>query len=145
MNDPIAAAVGAYALFAICRTRPPPRLDREPLQLFQRLPDGAAIRAEHLARLGAHDDAVDTFLKLLDRGLPLFTDGLAYALDRLRLYRDTGAYERLDAKRAQRASILFDELIRLAPNVDFGSPVLMIEDDPLERIEPALAPVPASV
>jgi hypothetical protein len=86
IEDPIAATVGAYALLRFSD------LDRlhdwtENLrQMFLWLPDGSAIRGEHLAREGNHTTALDAFLELAERGLPFFGSGLTYAVDRLRTY-----------------------------------------------------------
>src|SRR2546423_15128052 len=82
-QDPIAAAVGGYALLRFSALE---RLHDWTANLhswFEWLPDGAAIRGEHLARMGQHDEALDAFLTLPSRGLPLFSDGLAYAVNRL--------------------------------------------------------------
>jgi hypothetical protein len=149
MNDPIAAAVGAYALLRFAE------LDRmhdwtENLRVwFAWLPDGSAIRGEHLARLGEHTQALAAFIELLDRGLPMFTDGFAFALDRLRTYLSSD----IEATPAQRtaAEALLEKLKRIAPAVDDGSPVLVIAGDPLELLarspdtsEPAAAPEAAA-
>ena len=53
---------------------------------FPWLPDGAAIEGECLAREGNHQDSLKAFLAVAERGLPLFTDGLSYTIDRLQLY-----------------------------------------------------------
>ncbi|HEX7151617.1 MAG TPA: hypothetical protein VF618_09035 [Thermoanaerobaculia bacterium] len=83
---PIAAAIGAYSLLRYGH------LDRlhdwsgNLMTGFPWLPDGAAIRGEHLARLGRHQEALEAFVQLTDRGLPCFSDGLAATWERLRLY-----------------------------------------------------------
>ena len=143
MNDPVAAAVGAYALLRFAD------LDRlhdwtgNLFRFFPWLPDAAAIYAEHLARLGKHAEAVRAFNQLLDRGLPMFSDGVSYALDRLRLYREVfprAPVWRLRGRRTaaverEKASTLFDRLAQLSPAVDFGSPVLMIDGDLVELLQ----------
>ena len=45
------------------------------------------ILAEHLARLGEHKKALATLVELPKRGLPFFSSGLTYALNRLRQYK----------------------------------------------------------
>lgn len=123
LQHPIAAAVGAYALLRFGD------LDRlhswtENLKnWFDWLPDGAAIRGEHLARLGKHEAALSVFLELPSRGLPIFSDGLSYAIDRLKLYTtavDTGFEQEAIAK----ARVELQQLRRFAAFVDFRQPLL---------------------
>lgn len=85
-SDPIAAAVGAYSILRVGDVK---RLHDWTTNLRERfywLPDGAAIHGEHLARMGEHANAVDAFALIPERGLPLFSDGLFYAVERLQLY-----------------------------------------------------------
>jgi hypothetical protein len=51
------------------------------------LPDSLLVLAEYLARSGDHEAASRALLKLADRGLPLFSSGLSYAVDRLSVYK----------------------------------------------------------
>src|SRR5260221_870763 len=74
MKDPIAAAVGAYALLRFAELDRLHNWTRNLYAWFPSLPDGATILGEHLARLGKHQEALDIFLELETRGLPLFTD-----------------------------------------------------------------------
>lgn len=123
MQDPVAAAVGAYALLRFNE------LDRlhdwtENLKnFFGWLPDGAVLRGEHLARTGEHASALDSFLQLADRGLPIFTDGFSFALDRLRLYLQVKEAPFSHEQREQ-AARLFERLSAFAPYVDFTQPML---------------------
>lgn len=86
VGDPVAAAIGAYSLLRIGE------LDRlhdwtaNLYDWFPWLPDGAAIRGEHLARFGKHVDALAAFAALPTRGLPIVADGVFYAVERLRMY-----------------------------------------------------------
>jgi hypothetical protein len=103
MSDPIGAVVGAYA---ILRVGDLARLHEWTAHLRDRftwLPDGAAIRGEHLARMGRHQEAVEAFADVPGRGLPLFSDGLFYAVERLKLYatRTWTGETRLDTGRAE--------------------------------------------
>jgi hypothetical protein len=90
---------------------------------FTWLPDGTAIRGEHLARLGRHDEALDVFIELAARGLPLFSDGLSYVIDRLRFYNTLGEKE-FKADRLAQAKQLLENLQRFVPYVDFRKPIL---------------------
>lgn len=117
--DPAAAAVSVYALL---RLRGAERLWSradvlEPL--FEVLPDAICIKGERLARDGRHAEALAEFVRLGERGLPFFTDGLTYTRDRLKLYlqspRPSSGSERLDA-----AERLFARLEEFSQCVDFG-------------------------
>ena len=48
-------------------------------------PDVVCVRGEYLARVGEHAQALDVFLNLQARGLPVFADSLSHALNRLRV------------------------------------------------------------
>jgi NTE family protein len=133
MGDPVAAAAGAYALLRFADLARLHDWTRNLYEWFD-LADAAAIRGEHLARLGEHKQALEMFLALCDRGLPAFTDGLSYALDRLRLYIDTTGFEPALVESARDE---FELLKRLAPIVDFGKPILTMSADPLALLQPS--------
>jgi hypothetical protein len=85
-QDPVAAAAGAYALLRLGDVE---RLRDWTVDLRERficLPDGLAVHAEHLARLGRHDEAAAALRELPSRGLPCFSMGVGFATDRLRSY-----------------------------------------------------------
>jgi hypothetical protein len=121
--DPVAAAVGAYTLLRLGDLE---RLHTWAQNLYNRfewLPDGAAILGEHLARAGQHREALAALLEIEQRGLPLFADGLSFAIDRLRLYASAG--ERyFPAAQRERAQGLVAELQRFASFVDFTRALL---------------------
>jgi hypothetical protein len=98
-NDPIAAAAGAIALLGIDQADQIHSWLRNLAEWFPWLPDGAAAAAESSARLGQHRDAVEMLMLLSARGIPLFSDALAWALDRL------GRYERSSEPMGDRAAI----------------------------------------
>jgi hypothetical protein len=85
--DPIAAMVGSYTLLRLGELD---ALDSEwtesLMNRFPKLPDGAVIRGEHLARLGRHDEAAAAFGEVRRRGLPIFLDGLLFLSSRLDYY-----------------------------------------------------------
>jgi V8-like Glu-specific endopeptidase len=89
-EDPVAATVGAYGLLKFGNND---RRDwiKNLCNDFSWLPDGAAIEAECLAREGKNEESLRTFLKLADRGIPLFTDGLIFAVDRLESFTRAGS------------------------------------------------------
>jgi hypothetical protein len=84
--DPVGAAVGAYAILRVGAIEQLHEWTRNLREWFPWLPDGAAICGEHLARQGRFEEAFDAFLEVPTRGLPLFSDGLFYTVDRLKLY-----------------------------------------------------------
>ncbi len=122
-SQPIAAAAGAYALLRLGDLDRLHNWTENLYNWFTWLPDGAAIRGEHLARLGKHEEALSVFLELSSRGLPIFSDGLSYAIDRLRLYStidDTSI--NIDAR--SQAQVILKQLQRFVPFVDFHKPLL---------------------
>src|SRR5829696_4385552 len=84
-EDPVAAAVGAYGLLKF-GTKQRRNWIKNLYNKFSWLPDAAAIEGECLAREGKHEESLRTFVKLANRGIPLFTDGLIFAVDRLELF-----------------------------------------------------------
>jgi glucoamylase len=128
LRDPVAAAVGAYGLLRFSTLEHLHDWTENLRRWFPRLPDGSAIRGEHLARAGEHDAALSAFLELWERGLPIFTDGVSYAMSRLELYTTVGS-DALDASRVARASRLLEALRRVAAAADFARPLLTIKGD----------------
>jgi hypothetical protein len=122
-TDPIAASVGAYTLLRLGELERLHTWTENLKDLFTWLPDGVVIRAEHLARVGEHDQALTVLLDLPSRGLPFFSDGLSYALDRLRLYISVGRSKVTLANMPQ-AQVLLEQLQRFATFVDFHKPIL---------------------
>jgi len=134
MMDPIGATIGAYALLRMSSLSRLHDWTRNLMNWFPALPDGLAIRGEHLARLGDHAEAVQCFLELPGRGLPFFTDGLMLLVQRLRLYEETGAFP-------EHTNAIADLLDRLLPYfhlVDPEFPVLrfpgLLVSDPGEEV-----------
>jgi hypothetical protein len=117
-DDPIAASAGAYSLFRFGALE---KLHDWPANLhrsFPWLPDGAAIRGEQLARLGQHEEAFDAFLQCADRGLPLFSDGIDFLHQRLKLY--TSADTGFAADALERAGRVLARLQAIAGYIDFN-------------------------
>jgi hypothetical protein len=122
-TEPIAAAVGAYALLRLGDLERLHEWTENLRNFFTWLPDGITIRGEHLARLGNHEQALGVFLDLPSRGLPIFSDGLSYALDRLGLYIRIGE-KNFEKARLDQAKALLEHLQRFAAFVDFRRPLL---------------------
>ncbi len=122
-KDPIAAAVGAYTILKFGELRRLHNWTENLKNWFEWLPDGAAIRGEHLARIGDDVQALDSFLLLQSRGLPFFNDGFNYSITRLRDYIGSWSnYFTSDAKLAK-AKNLLKLLQRFEPFIDFNKPV----------------------
>lgn len=85
-DNALVAAVGAYALLRFNEIKMLDRLTQELHNRFKWLPDGLVIRAEYLARIGRHKDALNFLLEIENCGLPIFSDGLSMATDRLSAY-----------------------------------------------------------
>ena len=127
MEDPIAAAVGAYTLLRLGDLSSLHDWTTNLHNSFPWLPDGVTILAEHLSRLGEHREAIDLLLSLPSRGLPIFTEGLSYALDRLRVYLSIRGISSLKVGSAKRERLrqLLGQLQRFAKHIDFRQPVVI--------------------
>ncbi|MER9187057.1 phospholipase D-like domain-containing protein [Mesorhizobium australicum] len=134
-KHPVAAAVGAYVMVLVGSPNqdegdcvsPGNWLDHWTGNLFGDFPwlvDGLCIRGEVLARRGAHEEALSLFCMLPERGLPMFTFGFRFALDRLSGYRNAAAKGLLSQGHLQRIEAVLEPLQRLAVSVDFQRPVL---------------------
>jgi hypothetical protein len=127
LYNPIAAVAGAYVFLRLGAVDEPGSRPSNWLENlkngFTWLPDGLPIYGEHLARLGQHSQALATFLELPERGLPLFSDGLSYTVNRLRLYIGSGE-KHFEKDDLARAATLLEQLQRFTPYVDFQRTVL---------------------
>lgn len=125
MADPLSAAVGAYGLLRMGDLERLHDWTSNLANMFGWLPDGVAILGEHLARQGDHAGALGAFLELEHRGLPMFSDGLSFAVNRLRLYASSQLGE------AVRAAELLLKLQRYASASDFGAALVLFRgEDP---------------
>lgn len=119
-SDPIAAAVGAYTLLRVGQLERLHEWTENLMNWFEWLPDGAAIRGEHLARQGKHLESLRAFIALSVRGLPVFTDGLSYTVERLRLYTHQRMIpEGATAMEIALATHLRDQLTQFSACADF--------------------------
>lgn len=123
VSDPIAAAVGAYSLLKFGEIERLHDWTENLRQFFEWLPDGAAIRGEHLARLGKHEQAAQAFLDLAQRGIPIFSDGLSYAVERMRIYVDLERKRKFSINRLPEAENLLQSLQRFSDYTDFNQPI----------------------
>lgn len=124
MADPVSAAVGAYALLRFGEIDRLHDWTENLKNWFEWLPDGLIVRAEHLARIGEHDQALSLFLELPERGLPLFSTGLTYTLNRLRLYLSMGE-DQFEASPRERALVLYKQLKQYREHANLDKPMLV--------------------
>lgn len=120
--DPIGAAVGSYSLLSFGKLDLLHDWTRNLKNWMPWLPDGAAIRGEHLARLGEHQKAVRAFLEIEKRGLPVFTDGITMVYERLRLYTQMKNFNWVGSRR-EAAERLRDRIAEFIGYVDFAQPI----------------------
>ena len=113
--DPIGACVGAYTLLFLGELDRLHDWTQNLFDWFTWLPDGVAILAEHQAQQGNHLTALNTLLQLGERGLPIFTVGFSYVLDRLR------GYVRAESENIP-ARVLLKQLQSYAVYTDFTKP-----------------------
>ena len=138
-DDPIAAAVGAYALLRFNDLSRLKGWTEDLSSRFAWLPDGIAIRGEYLARIGEHNQALTLFIDLPSRGLPVFSDGFSYIIDRLRLYTGHGI-DLFESEKLSQVQTLLKRLQEIAFFVDFRQSLLTFngidpgipESNPLE-------------
>jgi hypothetical protein len=116
--DPIAAAVGAYALLRLGEIDRLHDWSHNLVDAAPWMPDGLVILGEHLALDGRHEEAAKTFLRLPERGLPIFSEGLSKAIGRLRLYASA-----LPKTLTERAGDLRDRLQAYASVCEFANPL----------------------
>ena len=142
MADPIAAAIAAYAMLRFGYLRELHDWTDNLCHWFTWLPDGAAIRGEHLARLGKHSEAEAILSELPLRGLPIVADGFFYAFERLKWYSmlDPAKASGIDIARAKQ---VLKQLERFAPFIHRKRSILSFSG--LDPSNPSLTPAPAVV
>lgn len=123
-HDPVAAAVGAYTILKLGDIDQLASWILHLRDRFEWLPDGAAICGEHFARLGSHQEALQSFLLLQSRGLPFFAEGLSYAIDRLRVYAKASKSNPFSDADVAACKNLLDHLKTFATFTDFNRALL---------------------
>jgi hypothetical protein len=120
--DPIGAAIGGYILLRLHELERTHHWTENLAAWFKWLPDGAVIAGEKAAMLGDHLRALDYFLQAGKRGLPLFTDGFAILISRLRQYQTNAhIHAQLTDKQAAGVRALSGRLEKWSPFVDFSA------------------------
>src|SRR5215208_2963013 len=95
LSDPVGAALGAYALLRLGRLDEVDHWVDNLATWIPQLPDGAVIAAEQAARAGRTEEAERWLAAAVQRGTPMFADGLSVLVSRLRpLCADVKADER---------------------------------------------------
>jgi hypothetical protein len=106
--DPVGAVIGAYTLLRMGELARLRDWTANLFGWFEWMPDAAVVHAEFLARRGKHRQALDALLTLPARGVPVFSEGLGMAANRLRHY--VGLLQRP----AKRQGAVMDLLERLS-------------------------------
>lgn len=143
---PIAATVGAYVILLVGPPNaeepdymlPGNWLDQWTDNLFKDFPwvvDGLCIRAELLARQGKHTEALSLLLDLPARGLPMFSGGLRFALDRLTGYRHAAIAGKLERRHVEAIDAVLASIRRTAAGADFRRSVLAFKPISKSAIE----------
>jgi hypothetical protein len=142
MADPIGAAIGGYAILRLGSIEQLHDWTSHLRASFSWLPDGSAICGEHLARLGRFEEAFDAFAEVPQRGLPLFSDGLFYTIERMKLYASARLKSRGRINQAL-AQAVVDELQPFATFVRRQRPICSYPG--LDVASPSADPAPANV
>jgi hypothetical protein len=120
--DPIGAAIGGYILLRLHELERTHDWTQNLAAWFPWLPDGAVIAGEKAAMLGDHLRALDYFLQAGKRGLPMFTDGFAILISRLRQYQTNAhIHAQLTEEQAAAVRALSARLEKWSSFVDFSA------------------------
>jgi hypothetical protein len=90
VEDPVSGALGMYLLLNTGRLDYIGERSEKLYHYNARLADGAIIWAEHLARIGRHEEAATVLKSLKERGIPALTVGFSTALSRISTYIRAG-------------------------------------------------------
>jgi hypothetical protein len=132
-EDPVAAAAAAFALLRMGEIERLHTWTSNLSRWFTWLPDGLVAQAEHAARDGRHEEALELLRQLPKRGLPVLSTGLTYAVDRLRTYVRLNLGD-VDLRRQ------LDELARYALATDFAEPITTFHGDGPDSPHPSDQP-----
>jgi hypothetical protein len=129
VDDPVAAALGAYALLRLGRLDEVRDWVANLADWFPDMPDGAILAAELAARAGDRDDL--WLPEAVSRGVPMFADGLSLLATRLR------AGEREDPSRLLEIATLADfaQLVVAYPAAEPEAPAA--SQHPVEDFDPS--------
>lgn len=84
--------------------------------------DGAAILGEFYARLGQPSESLQALLRIAHLGLPAYTEGFIWAINRLRAYVAAG--DAFPAEQREAATMLVQSLSAFEPCIDYAQPFL---------------------
>jgi hypothetical protein len=104
--DPLQATVAAYALLKINEMKKKDWL-KNLADGFKHLPDGAILYGTYLIRSGAAPQAANYFLTALQRGIPMYTEGLQLLRDGLNFVSGLNPSDLKLQMAANRANRLF--------------------------------------
>ncbi len=118
-----AAVIKAYTLLRLGQLDHLGNWSRTLFESVNWLADSLIIRAEHLARLGRHREALALLTNLASRDIPCYSDGLSYAVDRLRLYTRYGS-DSFTVTEAYLAKTVLARLEEFVSFADLERPIL---------------------
>jgi hypothetical protein len=144
ISDPIGAAVGGYVLLRLNELERTHDWTQNLASWFQWLPDGVVIAGERAAMAGDHLLALNYFLQVGQRGLPLFTDGFSILVSRLRQYETNSHIRaRLTDEQAHDVRALSARLEEWSSFVDFSALTLTFRA--ADIVEPIQSQYPVEV
>jgi len=123
-EKPILSALGAYVLLSTGMIEGLHSWTTRLSDAFPNMPDGHAVAGEVAARLGQHETALDYFLRGTSAGVPVFTAGLRFMLDRLRSYAAAVKRGDLTTPMGGSPSAALERLQGLAGYADFDRPLV---------------------
>jgi Caspase domain len=86
-GDPLAGCLAGYLLLSMGRAEEAGRVARQVMESFEGLSDGFVLNAECEASKGRPKAAADAYLAALERGTPVFSDGLVRLCGNAQRYR----------------------------------------------------------
>ncbi len=86
-SDPLAVCLGGYLLLRISRVEEAGQIAHQMIESFNEMSDGFVLNAEYEASRGRSEAAAEASLAALERGMPVFSDGLVRLFDSVRRYR----------------------------------------------------------
>jgi hypothetical protein len=146
-SKPSAALAAGYILLRSIQAEMARKVIAIVVDVLNGSPDALAMEAELSARAGDHSAALSRFVSARRRGLPAFSYGINYTIDRLRMYA-TSANEvnkleqlKINAEQIRAAKEALSACQTFALFMDFANPMTMYTgrniDDPDEDSLPA--------
>lgn len=127
LRAPIAAAIGGYVLHMRGELEPLSGWVHNLANWFEWLPDGAILHAEHLARQGRHEEALEWFMGVQDRGLPIMSYGFRLMLKRMSEYASHYSKKRLSNVHEDDFTSFYIRLASISSAIVDSQPLLTLQ------------------